>query len=101
MSIHLLFICFAKGVYYQCPTNGVYNVLLHRVNTGVHGQHALLYSTWITVEYKCFPMVYKLFLSQCIFKSVLRPFFVDGRHGNTLIHMCTKFQLHALHDLQV
>ena len=36
-----------------------------------------------------------------IFKSVPRPRFVDGRHGNTQIHMCTKFHLHALHGLQV
>ena len=28
-------------------------------------------------------------------------FFVDGCHGNTEIHMRTKFHLHALHDEQV
>ena len=27
--------------------------------------------------------------------------FVNGCHGNAQIHMCTKFELHALHGLQV
>ena len=34
-------------------------------------------------------------------KKCLRPFFVHGRHGNTEIHMRTKFHFHALHGLQV
>ena len=27
--------------------------------------------------------------------------FVDGRHGNAKIHVCTKFHLHALYGVQV
>ena len=34
-------------------------------------------------------------------KKCLRPFFVHSRHGNTEIHMRTKFHLHALHGVQV
>ena len=34
-------------------------------------------------------------------KKCLRPFFVHGRHGNTEIHMHTRFYVHALHGLQV
>ena len=34
-------------------------------------------------------------------EKCLRQFFVNGCHGNTEIHMCTKFHLHALHGLQV
>ena len=34
-------------------------------------------------------------------KSVLRPFFVDGRHGNTKKYLRTKFHLYALYDEQV
>ena len=62
-----------------------------------------------TLKYTCVPsftfmhcMVSKLGGEEVvIFESVLRPFYVDGRHGNTQIHMCTKFQLRALHGLQV
>ena len=34
-------------------------------------------------------------------EKCLRPFFVNGRHANTEIHMHTKFNLHALHGVQV
>ena len=30
-----------------------------------------------------------------------RLFFVDGCHENAEIHMCTKFNFHALHGLQI
>ena len=31
----------------------------------------------------------------------LKPFFVNDRHGNTEIHMRTKFYLHELYGVQV
>ena len=34
-------------------------------------------------------------------KSARGHFFVDDRHGNTKIHMRTKFYLHALYGVQV
>ena len=34
-------------------------------------------------------------------KMCLRPFFVDGCHGNAEIQMRTKFHLHALYGVQV
>ena len=34
-------------------------------------------------------------------ENCLRPFFVNDRHGNPVIHMCTKLCLHAFYGVQV
>ena len=38
---------------------------------------------------------------EVVIGKCLRPFFVNGRHENTEIHMRTKFHLHALYGVQV
>ena len=62
-----------------------------------------------TLKYTCVPSFTSMHCMVCnlgseevvIGKKCLRQFFVHGCHGNGEIHMHTKFQLHALHSLQV
>ena len=62
-----------------------------------------------TMEYTCA----QSFISMCTIvgkfekggssyrEKCLRPFFVNGCHGNAEIHVHTKFHLHALYGVQV
>ena len=71
MSILLFCMCYTKDVSPNVlrHIHGVYSILLHRINIGVHSQSTPLYSTWITVKNTCFTMVYKFFFSLSVLIS--------------------------------
>ena len=62
-----------------------------------------------TLKYTCVPSFTSMHCMVCKFEKLRssymekcpRQFFVSGCHGNTEIHMCTKFHLHALYGVQV